>query len=155
MRDTLSVGETATRVFTVPPTKTVPALYPEAEDFAAMPAVFATGFMVGLLEWTCLDVLKPHLDEGEGSLGIHVDVSHAAATVPGQQVKVEATCTVIQGRRITFEVMAHDGVDVISKGTHQRMVVPWSSFVTRVNAKAARVGAAAIAMPGTSGKDEP
>ena len=49
-----------------------------------MPAVFATGFMVGLMEWTCIQLLAPHLDAGEGSLGAHVDVSHMAATPPGR-----------------------------------------------------------------------
>ena len=57
-----------------------------------MPDVFATGFMVGLMEWTCVQVLEPHLDEGEGSLGVHIDVSHAA-TAPGMTVTVEAECT--------------------------------------------------------------
>ena len=39
-----------------------------------MPEVFATGFMVGLMEWTCVQLLEPHLDAGEGSLGTHIDV---------------------------------------------------------------------------------
>ena len=82
--------------YTVPATKTVPHLYPEVADFQAMPHVFATGFMVGLMEWACLELLKPYLDAGEGSLGIHIDVSHVAATLPGQTVTVDAECTVDQ-----------------------------------------------------------
>lgn len=147
MKDTLKAGDAARLEFTVPVEKTVPHLYGESADFRAMPSVFATGFMVGLMEWACLQVLKPHLDAGEGSLGIHIDVSHSAATVPGQVVTVDATVTSVAGRRVTFDVVAHDGVEVIGKGRHERMVVPWARFVGRVNEKAARAGVDAIAVP--------
>jgi len=136
MKDTLKPGDKTQFSFRVPAEKTVPHLYPEAPEFRAMPTVFATGFMVGLMEWTCLKVLQPHLDEGEGSLGIHINVSHSAATVPGQTVTVDAECTKVEGRRISFNVRAYDGIDVIGEGTHQRMVVPWARFVARVNEKA-------------------
>lgn len=148
MKDTLKAGDTARLAFKVPAEKTVPMLYPESPDFAAMPAVFATGFMVGLMEWACLDVLKPHLDDGEGSLGIHIDVSHAAATVPGQTVTVDATVTSVNGRRVAFDVVAHDGVEIIGRGRHERMVVPWARFVGRVNDKARGAGVDPIAVPG-------
>lgn len=148
MKDTLKVGDRARLEFKVPAEKTVPHLYPESPDFRAMPDVFATGFMVGLMEWCCLEALKPHLDAGEGSLGIHVNVSHSAATVPGQVVTVEAECTAINGRRIAFNVTAHDGVETIGAGSHERMVVPWKRFVSRVNDKAKQAGVAPIASCG-------
>lgn len=148
MKDTLKVGDRARLEFKVPATKTVPHLYPESADFQAMPDVFATGFMVGLMEWCCIEVLKPHLEPGEGSLGIHIDVSHSAATVPGQVVTVEAECTGVAGRRVSFNVTAHDGVETIGAGRHERMVVPWARFVGRVNEKAQRAGAAPIAACG-------
>lgn len=136
MRDTLKVGDRAKLSFKVPAEKTVPHLYPESEDFRSMPTVFATGFMVGLMEWCCIEMLKPHLEAGEGSLGIHIDVSHIAATVPGQTVTVEAKCTAVSGRRISFHVVAHDGIEAIGEGSHERMVVPWERFIARVNDKA-------------------
>ncbi len=136
MKDTLKPGATARMEYKVPANKTVPHLYPEAHDFQLMPTVFATGFMVGLMEWTCMKVLEPHLDPGEGSLGIHIDVSHIAATVPGQVVTVDAECTAVGGRRIAFKVSAHDGIEKIGEGTHERMVVPWEKFTAKVNAKA-------------------
>ena len=103
MKDTLKPGATAQFAFRIPAEKTVPHLYPEAAEFREMPTVFATGFMVGLMEWTCLKVLAPHLDEGEGSLGVHIDVSHIAATVPGQTVTVDAECTGVNGRRVAVQ----------------------------------------------------
>ena len=136
MKPTLKVGDTAQLTYKVPADKTVPHLYPDAHDFQLMPTVFATGFMVGLMEWACMKVLEPHVEPGEGSLGIHIDVSHIAATVPGQVVTVDAECTSIAGRRVGFNVVAHDGIEKIGEGRHDRMIVPWDRFEAKVNAKA-------------------
>lgn len=140
MAKQLAPGAKISFRFVVPETKTVPYLYPESEDFKSMPKVFATGFMVGLMEWACLELLKPYLAEGEGSLGVHIDVSHIAATLPGQTVTVEAKCTGVAGRRVTFEVKAHDGVETIGAGRHERIIVPWGVFRSRINAKAKAAG---------------
>src|SRR5262249_54176037 len=91
----------------------VPHLHPEVADFQAMPRVFATGFMVGLMEWACMQLMAPHLDAGEGSLGVHIDVNHTAATPPGFTVTVDVECTEVVGKKISFKVKAHDGVDQI------------------------------------------
>lgn len=136
MKDTLQPGAKTQFKYRVPATKTVPHLYPEAHEFQLMPTVFATGYMVGLMEWTCLHIIAPHLDEGEGSLGVHINVSHLAATVAGQTVTVDAECTKVAGRRLHFHVKAHDGIDLIGEGEHQRMVVNWEKFEQRVNEKA-------------------
>jgi fluoroacetyl-CoA thioesterase len=80
--------------------------------------------------------LEGHLDPGEGSLGIHIDVTHVAATVPGQVVTVNAECTGVAGRRVSFKVSAHDGIEKIGEGKHERMIVPWDKFEAKVNAKA-------------------
>ena len=76
MKPSLKPGLKHRFAYAVPETKTVPQLYPESPQLRAMPDVFATGFMVGLMEWTCVQLLEPHLDAGEGSLGVHIDVSH-------------------------------------------------------------------------------
>ena len=144
MKTTLQPGAKTRFEYKVPANKTVPHLFPEAHDFQLMPTVFATGFMVGLMEWTCMKVLEPHLDPGEGSLGIHIDVSHTAATVPGQIVTVDAECTKVEGRRVSFKVSAHDGIEKIGEGTHQRMIIPWERFTAKVNAKAKAARVAGI-----------
>jgi fluoroacetyl-CoA thioesterase len=136
MKATLKPGLIHRFGYQVPQNKTVPHLYPEVTDFQTMPAVFATGFMVGLMEWTCMQLLAPHLDPGEGSLGVHVDISHTAATPPGLTVTVEAECLAVDGPKVTFRVKAHDGVDSIGEGRHQRFVVNWQSFNARVSKKA-------------------
>jgi fluoroacetyl-CoA thioesterase len=143
MKVTLRPGLTHRFSYEVPQNKTVPHLYPEVADFQSMPEVFATGFMVGLMEWTCMQLLAPHLDPGEGSLGVHVDISHTAATPPGLTVTVQAECLAVDGPRVTFKVTAHDGVDPIGEGRHQRFIVSWQKFNARLaqKAEAAKVNA--------------
>jgi fluoroacetyl-CoA thioesterase len=122
--------------FLLPPTKTVPALYPESPEFQAMPEVFATGYMVGFLEWACIMCINPHLDwPQEQSLGTHINVSHEAATPPGLEVTATVEVTAVDGRRITFAVSAHDGIDLIAQGTHERYIIDKARFDNKVRSK--------------------
>jgi len=144
MRDTLKPGLTHQFKFKIPPTKTVPHLYPESEAFQQMPQVLATGFMVGLLEWACIEAIQPHLDwPREQSLGTLVSVSHLAATPPGLIVTIEVKLDQIEGRKLTFSLSAHDGVDRIAEGTHERFVIDTAKFNAKVadKARAARAEA--------------
>jgi fluoroacetyl-CoA thioesterase len=136
MKASIAPGIAFTHAFMVPVAKTVPALYPESDEFLAMPEVFATGFLVGLLEWTCIKAINPHLDwPGEQTVGTHVDVSHVAATPPGLTVTATATLVSVEGRKLIFAVEAHDGVDLISKGRHERFVIDKAKFDRKVAAK--------------------
>jgi fluoroacetyl-CoA thioesterase len=137
MKPTLKPGLTHCVAYKVADEKTVPFTYPESAEIAAMPKVFATGFMIILMEWACTDLIAEHLDPGEGSVGVHVDVSHLAATPPGMTVTAEAECVEVAGQRIAFKVKAHDGIDLIGEGRHERFVVAWDKFNARVAAKAA------------------
>jgi fluoroacetyl-CoA thioesterase len=101
-----------------------------------MPKVFATGFMVVLMEWACLQLMTPHMDAGEGSLGTAINVTHLAATPPGFTVTVDVECTKVDGRKLEFKVSAHDGADLIGEGTHGRAIVAWDKFNARVAQKA-------------------
>ena len=141
MRESLRPGLEGTFRYTVPASKTVPRIYEEAPDFQMMPAVFATGFMVALMEWACIELIKPHLDwPAEQSLGTHVNLSHTAATPPGMTVVVTTRLESVDGRRLVFRVTAHDGVDAITEGTHERHVIDQARFARKLEAKA---GAAA------------
>jgi len=136
MKDSLKPGIRYEHKFLVPSTKTVPALYPESPEFLAMPEVFATGFLVGLLEWACIMAIKPHLDwPEEQSLGTHINVSHDAATPPGLEVTASVELIAVEGRKLTFTVSAHDGVDIISQGTHERVVINKKRFEDKVRNK--------------------
>jgi fluoroacetyl-CoA thioesterase len=139
MKPTLQAGVSATHAFVVTPAQTVPNLPIGNELFTDIPEVLATANMIAMMEGTATKALAPHLDANEGSLGISVTVTHTAATVPGQTVTVTAEVTATDGRKITFKVSAHDGLDKIGEGTHQRMIVPWARFKASVAAKAAKV----------------
>ena len=137
MKDTLKPGIEYIHKFRVPQSKTVPALYPESEEFVAMPEVFATGFMVGFLEWACIKAVKPHLDwPSEQTVGTHIDVSHLAATPPGLEVTAKVKLVEVDGRRLVFEVEAHDGVDLISRGKHERFIINKEKFDAKMKQKA-------------------
>ena len=67
--------------------------------------MLATGFMVGLMEWACIEAIRPHLDwPREQSLGTHVNLSHLAATPPGLEVEITVAVTAVEGRKLTFSV---------------------------------------------------
>lgn len=136
MKESLKPGIRYIHKFTVPLSKTVPALYPESEEFIAMPEVFATGFLVGFLEWACIKAINPHLDwPREQTLGTHIDVSHEAATPPGMEVTATVELIAVEGRKLTFTVEAHDGVDCISRGRHERFVISKEKFEARLQSK--------------------
>ncbi|MGH8751394.1 MAG: thioesterase family protein [Burkholderiales bacterium] len=133
MKETLKPGLGFEFKFKIPENKTVPHLYPEAPMFQQMPAVFATGFMVGLLEWACIEAIKRHLDwPREQSLGTHVNFSHTAATPPGFTVTVKVKLEKVEGRKLTFSVSAHDGVEAISSGIHERHIIDAARFNEKI-----------------------
>ena len=139
MKATLKPGLRHRVTYTVAERTTVPHTYPDVPVIAAMPKVFATGFMIVLMERACTELLAQHLDAGEGSVGVHVDVSHVAPTPVGMTVTAEAECVQIVDRRVSFKVKAHDELDLIGEGRHERFVVDWDKFNERVAAKAAKL----------------
>lgn len=139
MKPSLKPGLTGSFRYTVPPERTVPYLYPEAADFQVMPHVLATGYLVGLCEWACIDLIRPHLDwPAEQSLGTQVNFSHVAATPPGMTVTVSTRLTDVDGRKLRFSVSAHDGLDTITEGTHERHIIDASRFNAKVADKLVR-----------------
>ena len=137
MKESLKPGIEHELRFRVPESKTVPALYPEASEFQAMPRVFASGYMVGLIEWACIQAVNPHIDwPEEQTVGISINVNHTAATPPGLEVSARVKLIEVDGKRLTFEVQLSDGVDAISKGTHERFIINAEKFNQKVMQKA-------------------
>ncbi|MCR4308951.1 MAG: thioesterase family protein [Deltaproteobacteria bacterium] len=137
MKETLKVGLEHVHTYRVPENKTVPYIYPEAKAFQEMPKVFATGYMVALMEWACIEAMAPHMEPGEGSVGTLVNVTHTAATPPGMTVTVHVRCIGVEGRRTVWDIEAKDDVEVIGRGTHERFAVDFAKFNARVAKKAA------------------
>ncbi|MDH5557560.1 MAG: thioesterase [Alphaproteobacteria bacterium] len=99
--------------------------------------VLGTPVMINLMEAAALAAAEYLLPAGHQSLGIHLDVSHLAATPVGMKVTATAEVTAVEGNRIKFRVEAHDEADLIGEGTHERVVVNVERFDKRVRAKAA------------------
>ena len=136
MKNSLQPGLTYTFKFKVPENKTVPHLYPESPEFQAMPNVLATGFMVGLFEWTCIQAINPHIDwPREQTVGIGVKLNHIAATPPGLTVTVNVKLEEVEGRKLVFSIVADDGIDKISEGTHDRFIIDAAKFNAKMAAK--------------------
>ncbi|HHW26600.1 MAG TPA: thioesterase family protein [Firmicutes bacterium] len=100
--------------------------------------VFATPNLVLLMEMAAVNALEPYMEPGEVTVGTLVDVRHLAATPPGLTVTATARLTEIDGRRLVFHVEAHDGVELIGTGTHERFLVNYDRFVSRANEKSAK-----------------
>jgi len=136
MKNSLQPGLTYTFKFKVPENKTVPYLYPESPEFQVMPKVLATGFMVGLFEWTCIQAINPHIDwPREQTVGIDVKLNHIAATPPGLTVTVNVKLEEVEGRKLVFSIVADDGMDKISEGTHDRFIIDAAKFNAKMAAK--------------------
>ena len=136
MKNSLQPGLTYEFKFKVPENKTVPHLFPESAEFQAMPNVLATGYMVGLFEWTCIQAINPHIDwPREQTVGIDLKLNHIAATPPGLTVTVKVKLEEVEGRKLVFSIVADDGIDKISEGTHDRFIIDAAKFNSKVTAK--------------------
>ena len=97
--------------------------------------------MVGLFEWACIQLTNSHLVwPNEQTVGTHIDVNHTAATPPGFEVTVNVKLIEVDRRRLVFEIEAHDGVDLIARGRHQRFVIDKAKFDAKLKEKIGNAG---------------
>lgn len=120
----------------VAPSHTVPQVA-DWPGFSDMPPVFATAMMVGFMEQTCIQALRPYLDEGQRTVGTHVEMSHVAATPVGMEVEARVELVEVQGKALTFKVSCLDAGGLIGEGLHRRAIIDQSRFLDRLTAKAA------------------
>ena len=97
--------------------------------------VFATPMMVALIEQTCLESVLPYLEEGQGTVGTLVNVSHVSATPVGMRVWCESELTELDRRRLVFKVKAYDECGLIGEGTHERFVIDNAKFMDKIKHK--------------------
>lgn len=129
MKADLKPGISSTRKFTIDKPRTIDFL---GENLR----VYATPELVRDMEITCRELLLKHCDAGEDSVGTGIDVAHSGATLLGASVEVTATVKAVDGRRVTFEVVARDHAEEIGRATHGRFVVEIEKLRARVAAKA-------------------
>jgi predicted thioesterase len=128
----LHPGATNEITWTVTPDKTADAMGNPGVR------VFATPWVVALLEQTCTDALAPHLSPGASTVGTMVQMRHLAATPVGMTVRAKATLLETDGRRFLFSVDVWDAKDKIAEGRHERFLVPdLAKFLERAMKKGA------------------
>lgn len=106
----------------------------QAVGSGALP-VFGTPFMIAMMENAALTCLQTFLEEGQGSVGVHMDVSHEAPTPVGMKVKVEAEVFAVNGKMVDFKVKAFDEAGLIGQGVHTRAIIDNERFLAKTNAK--------------------
>jgi len=132
MKDTLRAGITGTRRITVDQPRTIDFL---GESLR----VYATPELVRDFEDAAREIVLRHTEAGEDSVGTGINVSHGGATLLGMGVELTATVTEVNGRHVTFDLVARDGMEEISRGTHSRFVVEVDKLRAKVAAKAEQV----------------
>jgi len=105
-------------------------------DFTDLQPVFTTAFLVGFMEWACIEALKPYLLDGQNTVGTHVYLSHVAPTPMGMKVSAQVELVEVKGRSLRFRVDCYDGGDLIGSGFHERMVIDPVGFMADVCQKA-------------------
>lgn len=104
--------------------------------------VYGTPYLVRDIEMTCRELILEHADVGEDSVGTDVSIKHLAPTLLGMKIEIAVTVSLVEGRRVVFEISAKDDVEQICKGTHGRFVVDVNKTVQRLKAKAAKLAGA-------------
>jgi fluoroacetyl-CoA thioesterase len=135
MKASLALGVSATSKLTVDRERTI--------DFMGEKArVYATPMLVRDIEMASRELLLPHLDAGEDSVGTRIELDHLAATLIGMPVELKVTVVEVKGRAVTLDVEGRDSVDQICRGRHHRFIVDLKTTETRLAAKAAKAGIA-------------
>lgn len=106
----------------------------QAACSGALP-VFGTPFMCALMEKAAWTSIAPYLNEGEGTVGTKLNISHDSASPVGMKVWAESEVTLVDGKRIELKVEAYDEKGLIGKGTHERFIIANERFLTKTQRK--------------------
>lgn len=101
--------------------------------------VLATPRLVALLEQSAIRAVEAYLPAGAGTVGTRLDVKHLAATPVGMRVRARAVLRQVDGRRFVYDLEAHDEVEKVAEGTHERFQITQARFLERVAEKARRL----------------
>ena len=140
MRPGLMIGARHIVRYTVPAHQTVPDLLPALAEFRRGQPVFATGFMVGLMEAPCMAAVYPHLEPGEVTVGTLITMTHLSASPPGTSLAAEARAIAVEGRSVRFAVVVADAAgQIAAAGEHGLRAVDAARFRARLAAKEAQL----------------
>ena len=97
--------------------------------------VYATAMMIALIEKAAVYSVEPYLEEGQGTVGTHVNVSHCSATPLGMKVWAETELIEIDRRKLVFKVAAYDERGLIGEGLHERFIIDNERFQAKADSK--------------------
>lgn len=135
MKESLAMGLTTTARINVDDARSISFMGDDGK-------VYATPELVRDIEMTCRDLILKHVDEGQDSVGTHIDVSHIAATPIGMWVDITVTVNSLDRRAVSFEISARDPLEQICLGNHSRFIVDVAKTVARLKEKVDAVAAA-------------
>ena len=102
---------------------------------AGLPPILATPWLIWFMERAALQLVEPHLDPGEITVGTHVEIEHLAAALEGEEVVCRAKIVYFDGPICTFQIEAHSGSECLSKGLHKRRVLEAHRLAKRLEKK--------------------
>jgi predicted thioesterase len=102
--------------------------------------VFGTPSMVAFMENTCKNCVQLYLVEGEGTVGIALNIRHLAAAPIGATVKCECELIEVERTILTFTVKVSMGDELIGDGTHTRARVDFVRFQAKADEKRKSMG---------------
>ena len=94
--------------------------------------VFATPAMVALMENAAMNAVAPHLEQDQTTVGTQITTSHIKASALGATISATATLTAVDGRSLTFSIVASEGDKTIGEGTHTRFIVDRERFLSKL-----------------------
>ena len=97
--------------------------------------VYATPRMTAMMEYTAWSSVEPFMEEGMGTVGTRLDISHVAASPVGSHISYESELTEIDRRRLVFSVKAFDDAGLIGEGVHERFIIDNAKFMSRAESK--------------------
>lgn len=125
----LTVGIQGQKQFTVTAAQTA-----EAVGSGGLP-VFSTPSLVALMEATAMESVATELEAGQGTVGAAISVQHVSATPVGMAVRCESKLMAIDGRKLSFQILAYDEVGPIGTATHERVIIDNARFMEKAQAK--------------------
>ena len=99
--------------------------------------VYATPMMIAEMENVASSSVAPYLQDGEGTVGTKMNVSHVSASPVGIEVRIETELVEVDRRRLVFDVKAYDAAGLIGEGVHERFVIQNEKFMAKTAAKLA------------------
>ena len=128
MKESLKTGLTTTVRITVDEPRTISFMGDEVR-------AYATPSLLYDIEMTCRDLLLEYIDDGQDSVGTHIDLSHFAVTPLGLWVELTATVESVDGRAVNIEFSGRDPAEQICRGKHSRFIVDVDKTIARLKGK--------------------